>query len=106
MGGIVVIVKNSPGIHGSRYWGGHAEDVMDFFKKKGLSAYSPKAGGVVDGVPTKMDTHNGTVTIDVEGRKIIFDTGYFKLDLDTIRFWNMLGFTVLGVLASEIRTER
>ncbi len=98
MGGIVVVVKNSPGVHGSRYWGGHAHDVTDFFKKKGLSAFSPNAGEVVDGIPTKMDSHNGTVTIDVEKRTITFDTDYFKLDLETIRFWNLLGFTLLGRL--------
>ena len=100
MGGIVVVVKN-PDIHGSRYWGGHALDVMHFFKKNGLSAYSPNPGEVVDGIPTKMDSHNGVVTIDADRRTIIFDTDYFKLDQDTIRFWNLLGFEVLGRLRGE-----
>ena len=93
MGGIVVVVKNSPGVHGSRYWGGHAEDVMHFFKKKDVDIF--------DGIPTKTDSHNGSVTIDVERHTITFDTDYFKLDLDTIRFWNLLGFDVLGRLKGE-----
>jgi len=90
MGGIVVVVKSLD--HGPRYWSGHAQDVMNFFKKKGLSAFSP---------PTKGDDHNGTVTIDSEKRTIIFDTDYFKLDQDTIRFWSLLGFDVLGRLKSD-----
>ncbi len=89
MGGIVIIVKSE---HGPRYWSGHAGNVMNFFKKKGLSAFSP---------PTKGDDHNGTVTIDPEKRTIIFDTDYFKLDLETVRFWNLLGFDVLGRLKGD-----
>lgn len=99
MGGIVVVVKSLD--HGPRYWGGHALDVANFFKKNGLSAFSPNAGDVVDGVPTKMDSHNGTIIIDAERRTIIFDTDYFKLDQDTIRFWSLLGFDVLGRLKSD-----
>ncbi len=89
MGGIVIVVKSH---HGPRYWSGHAEDVMNFFKKKNLSAFSP---------PDKADDHNGTVTIDPGRRTIVFDTDYFKLDKDTIRFWQLLGFDVLGRLKGD-----
>ena len=89
MGGIVITVNSE---YGPRYWSGHAQDVMNFFKKRGLSSFSP---------PMKGDDHNGTVTIDPEKRTIIFDTDYFKLDQDTIRFWSLLGFDVLGRLKGD-----
>ena len=90
MGGIVITVKTSE--YGPRYWSGHAEDVMNFFKKKNLSSFSP---------PMKGDDHNGNIIIDAERRTIIFDTDYFKLDQDTIRFWKLLGFDVLGRLKGD-----
>lgn len=89
MGGIIVTVKTE---HGPRRWGGHAEDIMNFFKKKDISAL---------GSDQKGDSHNGTVIIDPEKRTIIFDTDYFRLDKETVRFWNCLGFDVLGRLKGD-----
>ena len=93
MGGIVITVKTE---HGPRLWGGHAQDVSSFFKKKGISAIVPPIGG---------DSHNGTVTIDPERKTIIFDTDYFKLDKETVRFWNCLGFDVLGRLKGDLEAS-
>lgn len=89
MGGIVLVVK-SP--FGTRLWGGHAQDVMNFFKLKDISAIVPPVGG---------DDHNGTITFDVEGKKIIIDSDYFTPSKEVIRFWRCLGFDVLGRLGGE-----
>lgn len=86
MGGIVIIVNSSFGTH---RWGGHAEDVMNFFKKKDVA---PLASG------QQGDMHNGTITFDVEEKKIIIDSDYFTPDQEVIRFWRVLGFDVLGRL--------
>ena len=54
MGGIVLIVKLP---FGTRLWGGHAQDVSEWFKLKDILAISP---------PGQGDRHNGTITFDVE----------------------------------------
>lgn len=84
MGGIVIEVKTP---HGLRRWGGHAEDVMNFFNLKDISALVGKG-----------DSHNGTITIDPARRMIILDTDYFTPSKETIRFWKCLGFDILGRL--------
>lgn len=89
MGGIVITVKTS---HGKREWSGHAEDVSNFFNRKNI-------GAVV--APAEGDSHNGTITIDAERQTIILDTDYFTPSKETIRFWNCLGFEVLGKLKGE-----
>lgn len=81
MGGIVMIVKTP---HGERLWGGHAQDVMNFFKLKDIMAVK------------KGDRHNGTITFDPEEKMIIFDSDYFTPSKDVVRFWKCLGFDVLG----------
>ena len=82
MGGIVIKVKTP---HGERRWGGHAEDVMNFFKLKDVSA-------------SGKDEHNGTITFDPEEGTIIFDSDYFTPSKEVVRFWKCLGFDVLGRL--------
>lgn len=89
MGGIVITVKT---VHGKREWSGHAEDVSNFFNRKDISAVVAPAEG---------DMHNGTITFDPERRTIILDTDYFTPSKETIRFWNCLGFDVLGKLKAE-----
>jgi len=83
MGGIVLVVK-SP--FGTRLWGGHALNVAEFFSLKGIPALTP---------PTQGDRHNGTITFDVEGKKIIIDSDYFTPSKEVIRFWRSLGFIIL-----------
>jgi len=83
MGGIVLVVKSH---FGTRLWGGHAQDVVDFFKLKEISALSP---------PTQGDRHNGTIIFDVEEKKIIINSDYFTPSKEVIRFWRCLGFDVL-----------
>ncbi len=87
MGGILITVKTPNGL---REWRGHAQNVATFFTKKDISAVLVAS--------SKVDRHNGTITIDPEKRTIIFDTDYFKLDVETVRFWKCLGFDVLGRL--------
>ena len=85
MGGIVIRMIT---IHGKlREWTGHAKDVSNFFSRKNIGAIIAPAEG---------DSHNGTITIDAERRTIILDTDYFTPSRETIRFWNCLGFDVLG----------
>lgn len=83
MGGIVIITESRFGTH---RWGGHAEDVMNFFKKKGVAPLASDQEG---------DMHNGTITFDVKEKRIIFDSDYFTPDQEVIRFWRILGFDVL-----------
>ena len=92
MGGIVLVVKSHLGTH---RWGGHAQDVADFFRKKDVTPLTDDQKG---------DMHNGTITFDVEGRTIIIDSDYFTPSREVVRFWRCLGFDVLGRLkdVSEI----
>lgn len=80
MGGIVINVKTP---HGVRRWGGHALDVMHFFKLKDLDA---KVG--------TWDEHNGSITFDPQTKTIILDTDYFTPSKEVVRFWKCLGFDV------------
>jgi len=90
MGGIVIIVNGEiEGVPHTWRWGGHASDVANFIKLSEISAIASGKTG---------DSHNGTITIDAEERKIIIDSDYFTLSKEVIRFWRCIGFDVLGRL--------
>lgn len=93
MGGIVIIIKDPMISGGERRWSGHASNVANFFKLKDISAVA---------APKKGDSHNGTITFDVDRKIIIVDSDYFKLSKEDVRFWRLLGFDVLARLEGEI----